>query len=218
MKKRTALIIGSTGLIGNSLVQFLVDSDHYEKVISIGRRNSGINHPKLSEVITNLDDLHELVLEDTIDDAFCCLGTTMKKAGSKDAFYKVDHEYVMKFAQLASKLKAKTFNVVSAMGANKDSLVYYNRVKGQVENELIQLNFNTLNIYQPSLLLGDRKESRFGEDFGKIFNSVFNPLIPKKYKGIEGIKVAKSMITTALSSQNQKINYITSDIMQSLGV
>ncbi|OHX66963.1 Rossmann-fold NAD(P)-binding domain-containing protein [Flammeovirga pacifica] len=216
MKQRIALIIGGTGLIGTSLINELIESDQYRKIISIARRPLGQPHIKVSEVITNLDNISNLEIKEDITDAFCCLGTTMKKAGSKEAFYQVDYNFVIAFAELSKKIQVSSFNVVTAMGSNKNSKVYYNRVKGEVQEEVIKLNFDVLNIYQPSLLIGDRDETRLGEDLGKILNKVLRPIIPKKYQGINGKKVAKSMIRTALSS-TKKVNILTSDQLQTIG-
>ncbi|ANQ50173.2 NAD-dependent epimerase/dehydratase family protein [Flammeovirga yaeyamensis] len=216
MEHRVALVIGGTGLIGTSLIEQLIDDENYSKIISIARRPLGKPHPKVSEVITHLENIDTLEIKEEINDAFCCLGTTMKKAGSKEAFYKVDHDYVLAFADLSKKLNVHSFNVITAMGSNKNSKVYYNKVKGEVQDHLIKLDFDVLNIYQPSLLLGERDENRLGEDVGKILNKVLRPIIPKKYQGIDGSKVAKSMIKTALES-NKKLNILTSDQLQSLG-
>lgn len=193
---KTALIVGSTGLIGNILLQKLINSDDYEKVISIVRKPSGISHPKLDERIIDFDKLGNLDL--TADDVFCCLGTTMKKAGSKDAFYKVDYEYPVSVAKLAKKNGAKQYALITAMGADAKSMIYYNRVKGDVEKSIEEIGFETFLIYRPSMLLGDRKESRSGESIGQVVMTTLDFMIPKKYKAIQGEKVANAMLKTTL--------------------
>ncbi|AZQ63518.1 NAD-dependent epimerase/dehydratase family protein [Flammeovirga pectinis] len=217
MNNRIALIIGSTGLIGKNIVTLLTENEQYDKIISITRRPLGISHPKLSEVITNFENLTTLELSTDIDVAFCCLGTTMKQAGSKEAFYKVDHTFIIDFFKLAKRYNVKNSLVVSSMGADKHSFIYYNKVKGETEYALMNLGLPVLNIFQPSLLIGNREESRFGEDLGKVFNQFLSPIIPKKYKGIEGITVAKAMISQAALIPSKKVSFFTSDQIQELG-
>lgn len=214
MNKRIALVVGGTGLIGNHLLKALLKNNSYEKVIALVRKPLAINNPKLKEVIVNFENLDQVSLPQNIDDAFCCLGTTMKKAGSKEAFYKVDYTYVLNFSQLATKYNVQKLQVISAMGAKANSFIYYNKVKGKTEEALAKLNIPTLNIFQPSLLLGERNEARAGEDFGKILDRFFSPIIPLKYKGIQGEKVASFMIKKALDSNNKGIHRFTSDQMQ----
>lgn len=214
METRTALVVGGTGLIGRHLLEGLLINQNYHKVTALTRKSLEIQHDKFEEIIIDFDNLSNIEIDQSFDDAFCCLGTTMKKAGSKDAFYKVDFTYVINFALLALKSNVKGFQVVSALGASSTSFIYYNKVKGMMEKELSNLNFSTLNIFQPSLLLGERNENRLGEGFGKTFNTLFSFMIPKKYKGIEGEKVAKFMINTTLIKNNKGIHFFTSDKMQ----
>lgn len=215
MIKKTAIIIGATGLVGSDLLSLLLESDKYERVISVGRRLSGQKHCKLDEVVTSLEKISTIELEGNIDHAFCCLGTTMKKAGSKQAFFKVDYSYVMEFAKLVKKHGVNNFSVVSAIGADSESMFYYNQVKGKMEEALADFEFQSLNIFRPSLLLGDRKEARLGEDIGKLMNSVFAPVIPKKYKGIHSEAVATVMLT--LSDEPQSGQHVfVSDKIQDL--
>lgn len=208
---KTALIVGSTGLIGNILLQKLINSDVYEKVISIVRKPSGITHSKLEERIIDFEQLDKLDLK--ADDVFCCLGTTMKKAGSKGAFYKVDYEYPVMVAKLAKRNGAKQYALITAIGADKKSMFYYNRVKGDVEKSIEEIGFDTFLIYRPSMLLGDRKESRLGESIGQVVMTTLDFLIPKKYKAIQGEKVANAMLQT--TQQNLKgLQIFESDKLQ----
>jgi uncharacterized protein YbjT (DUF2867 family) len=136
------------------------------------------------------------------DDVFCCLGTTMAKAESKENFYKVDFSYPLFIAKAAHSHGAKQYLLVSALGANKESSIYYNRVKGEIEDSIKQIRYKAIHIFRPSLLLGSRDEKRSGEDAAKIFYKIFGFLIPKKYQAIDSHKVAKAMIT--LASQDDK--------------
>jgi len=130
------------------------------------------------------------------------LGTTMAKARSRENFYKVDFTYPVSLAKETLKLGATKYLLVSALGANKNASIFYNRVKGETEEAISSTGFQTVHIFRPSLLLGPRKESRAGEDAAKFFYKVFGFLIPAKYKGIESLAVAKAMLYFA--SQDQK--------------
>ena len=125
---RTALLAGASGLVGGHLLQHLLDDDTWDRVVSVGRRTVDVPHPKLEQVVTVLPDLPEL---SSVDDAFCALGTTIKKAGSQEAFSAVDHDAVVALAHVAQQAGAASFLHVTAMGANTRSRVFYNRVKGR---------------------------------------------------------------------------------------
>ncbi len=208
---RCALVIGGSGLIGKILIQNLLESNKYERVRVLVRSNIDIKHPKLEVVIFNFDNPNSALVVG--DDVYCCLGTTMKKAGNKENFYKVDYQYPVQIATTALANGAKRFAIVTAMGANSKSLFYYNRVKGQVEETLKSLNFESLFIFRPSLLLGERYEARIGEKVGEKLARVFKPLIPSKYKAIEASKVAYAML--AITTSNLKGTAIyESDVLQ----
>lgn len=198
---QNALIIGSTGLIGGHLCHDLFKDSNYEKVCAINRRPSGYNDPKFTEYIVDFNGLEGLGGFPKIDHAFCCLGTTMKKAGSKDAFYQVDFDYVLSFGKLAKILGCPTFVLVSSMGADSSSSIFYNQVKGEIEEAIQAIGFETVHIVRPSLLLGNRGESRLGESIGQLVAKTFSFLIPKNYQAIEAEDVALFMKKRALSHQ-----------------
>jgi uncharacterized protein YbjT (DUF2867 family) len=125
----------------------------------------------------------------------------MKQAKTKEAFQKVDLDYPLEIAKLSKEKSATQYLLISALGADKNSGIYYNRIKGETEEVIAHVNFQTLHIFRPSLLLGERKESRPGEDAAKIFYKLFGALIPKKYKGIEGATVARAMLFLAKQEQ-----------------
>lgn len=209
---RTALVAGSTGLIGSNLLELLLADSYYSKIVALSRKPLGITHPKLENVLIHIDEwtkLHSL----EADDVFCCLGTTIKQAKTKDAFRKVDFEYPVELAKTLKQNGATSFLLVSALGANKNSRVFYNQVKGEVEEAIRNLSFQTLHIFRPSLLLGNRKEQRSGEDAAKIFYKIFGMLIPQKYKGIEALKVARAMLTEA-KTDKQGLHLYESDTIQ----
>ncbi|PLK42860.1 oxidoreductase [Emticicia sp. TH156] len=209
---KTALIIGSTGLIGGHLTQKLINHPAYSKVKALVRKPLSFQHPKLEQIIVDFDHLDTSLV--VADDIFCCLGTTMKQAGSKEAFYKVDFTYPFEIAKAALKNGARQYFIVTAMGANANSVFYYNRVKGEIERSLTDLHFPTLVVFQPSLLLGERKESRAGEGMASVIMKGLDFLIPAKYKAIKGETVANAMITIAQRGHKGK-KIVTSAEMQS---
>jgi uncharacterized protein YbjT (DUF2867 family) len=147
--RKTALLAGATGLIGSHLLPLLLASERYSKVIVLGRRPLTQVHPKLVQVVTNLNQLEARRLQLIADDVYCCLGTTMQQAGSKEAFYQVDFQYVVQLAALASSNFAAQFMVVSSLGADAESRVYYNRVKGEMEAAVRQASFRAIHIFRP---------------------------------------------------------------------
>lgn len=167
---KTALIAGYTGLVGREILGLLLNSHKYEKVIAVGRRKIDLEHPKLIQQAVDFDNLQ---LRSNVDDVFCCLGTTIKKAGSKEKFRNVDFQYPLNLAQEARNNGATAFILVSANGANKKSRFFYNKVKGELEEAVDKLGYEKLEIIRPSLLMGDRQESRLVEDIGKFFMQVF---------------------------------------------
>lgn len=191
---KTALLAGATGLIGYELLHLLLQNNHYSLVRAFTRTPLPVQHPKLENVVINFDELETYQHSLTAADVFCCLGTTMKKAGSKEAFEKVDYHYPLSLAKMALRQGASQYLLVSALGANEKSTVYYNQVKGRVENAIQSLDFKSIHIFRPSLLLGPRKEKRTGEDAAKVLYKIFGCLIPKKYKSIQGAKVAAAMM------------------------
>lgn len=202
---KTALLAGSTGLIGNQLLRLLLEAPQYDKVIALTRREITA-HPKLVQVKVELENIAEKVGSLVADDIFCCLGTTMEKAGSKEEFYKVDFEYPHLLAKATHLNGARQYMLTSSLGANKKSSFYYNKVKGEIEEAVCAIGFETVHIFRPSLLLGPRSEKRSGEVAAKLFYKVFGFLIPGKYKAIESAKVAAAMIYFA--SQNKSGNFI----------
>jgi len=213
---KTAIIAGATGLIGAHLLEALLKNEKFEKVKILVRKPLKKKHPKLEEYIIDFDRIGNYTDIMAADYAFCCLGTTIKNAGSQDAFYKVDFTYVTEFAKFAQAQGSQEFCLVSAMGADAKSFIFYNRVKGEVEHTVKAVPFRAVHILRPSLLLGDRTENRLGEAFGKKLNKWLNPIIPPKYKGIEAKTVAKAM--EHLSSRtNEGVYVYFSDVIQKMG-
>lgn len=205
MSGKSALIAGATGLTGNKLVKVLLDHTEYEKVYVFVRRPLAMDHPKLEQIQIDYYRLDAYKKYFQVDDVFCCLGTTIKKAGSQKAFRRVDYDYPVALARLAKSAGVKNFLVISAMGADSRSNIFYNRVKGQMEDSLKKIELPALHIFQPSLLLGDRQEFRLGEKAASIITPVFSPLLRggmKKYKPIQAKQVAKAMCAAAQSGSD----------------
>jgi uncharacterized protein YbjT (DUF2867 family) len=210
---KTALIAGSTGLIGTSLLSMLLPSPRYQKIIALTRRELPA-HPKLVQIKTDLSSLKTLGQNLSADEVFCALGTTMAKAGSKEKFYEADFEYPYELARITRQNGATQFLIVTALGANKTSRFFYNRVKGEVEDAITRLDFPSLHIFRPSLLLGNRSERRMGEDFSKIFFKAFGFLVPRKYKAIQANDVATAMVTAAEREEKGIFFYPSEEIQK----
>jgi uncharacterized protein YbjT (DUF2867 family) len=210
---KTAIVIGASGLIGKALTQQLINLPQYETVHILVRKPIDLQHPKLQQHIIDFDKMQQSVDFIKGDEAFCCLGTTMKQAGSKEKFYRVDYEYVNDFARLCSQQGIKKFALVSSMGADSKSFIYYNQVKGAIEQKISSYNFETTIICRPSMLVGNRTEKRIGEEIGIVIGNYLSFLIPAKYKNIHVEQVAKAMISLA-NSQLKGLQIVESDKLQ----
>jgi uncharacterized protein YbjT (DUF2867 family) len=198
---KTALIAGATGLVGRQLLDKLLGSDRYSKIIGLSRSTMSVNHPKFSNIISDFHQPGEVLRDELPDDVFCCLGTTMARAGSREKFYEVDFHFPLSLAKATFSQGARQYLLVSALGADKNSSIYYNRVKGEVEEAVINVGFHTVHIFRPSLLLGPRQEKRAGEDAAKWLYKVFSFAIPARYKAISSERVADAMLRAAEKEQ-----------------
>jgi uncharacterized protein YbjT (DUF2867 family) len=194
---KTALVAGSTGLIGGQLLELLLHDDRYSKVIAISRTPLPINNSRLVNIVSDLKNISSHAEELKCDDVFCCLGTTIRIAKTKEAFREVDFDYPLALAKIAKGNGASQFLLVSALGANSQSGIFYNRVKGEVEEAISETGFISTHIFRPSLLTGPRTEHRSGEEAAKTFYKIFGFLIPLQYKSIESIRVARAMLAKA---------------------
>lgn len=197
---RIAVVAGYTGLVGRHLVDLLLGAPGYSAVKLVGRREPAQSHPQLETVLTELGDLGRLRQRLVADDAFCCLGTTIKAAGSRAAFERVDYHMVVDFARVARAAGAQRFFLVSSLSANPRSPVYYSRIKGRTESALREVGFETLHIVRPSLLLGDRPEHRAGEALAQRLAPAFNVLLPgplQKYRAVQARDVAAALLELA---------------------
>ena len=202
METRSALVAGASGLVGGFLLQSLLENPLYREVCSLGRRALPQQHPKLTQRAVDFARLETEALPSS-EDAFCCLGTTIKKAGSQEAFRAVDHDAVLAFAKAARKAGARRFLLISALGADARSRIFYNRVKGETEEDLKSVGFESLVILRPSLLLGERAESRPGEHAAIVVTKVLGPLLrPFSGRPIEARTVARAMVALARETKS----------------
>ncbi len=208
---KTALLIGATGLVGGALLSKLVDDNRFERVIAISRRPLGKCPEKVKNVVIDFDRLDEQAELFDVDCVFSCLGTTRKQAGSLAAQRVVDYDYQLQAARLARHRGAKHFLLVSSSGARSESRSGYLKMKGEVEAAVKDLNFDILTILQPSLLVGARERSRFGEGLGEIFLNAVNSLgLLKAYQPISGDQVARALMKSACV-QKEKLKTLRLD-------
>ena len=190
------LLAGATGLTGEQLLDRVLDEPTVTRVLAPTRRPLA-PHPHLENPVGELAELLP-ALQGPVDVAFCCLGSTLAKAGSKEAFRAVDHDLVLAFARRAQALGARHLVVVSAIGADARSSVFYSRIKGETEQALIAMNWPQLTLARPSLLLGPRQEFRLGERLGALVAR----WVPGKYRGIEAAVLARALWRLALEEDN----------------
>lgn len=203
MDARTAAVFGSTGLVGTNLIGLLDESKIYREVYAF-RRNANVVNPYKKVKFLEFDKNFSISV--TTDDIFICLGTTMKKAGSKEAFRAVDFDLVVEIARRAHLTGVKRIVVISSIGANPKAGNFYLRTKGEMEEELKKFDFDLVAIVRPSILLGKRVEFRLGESLGiwffKAFGFIFvGPL--RRYRGIDASDVAKAMVQLALTAKGK---------------
>lgn len=216
--QKTALIIGASGLVGSQLLDILLHSNEYEEIRIFVRKQLNYSNQKLKQIIVDFDRLDQYNEHLLVDDVFCCLGTTIKKAKTKETFKVVDYDYPIKLASMAKDCGVKKFLVITAMGADPNSAFFYNRVKGNVERKLKEFNISSLFIFRPSLLLGNREEFRFGEKLATYLSPLFSIFLTgnrRKYRPIQAEDVAKAMYHAA-QSQKSGVTILESDEISDL--
>ena len=196
---RRALLAGASGLVGSHCLQRLLHDPHYAQVVALVRRPLDVTHPRLVQSVVDFD--HLALPAGRFDDVYCCLGTTIRRAGSQEAFRRVDFEYPVALAHAARQRGALRFLLVSALGADAASKVFYNRVKGEVEEAVRQAGIERTWFFRPSLLLGERSETRPAERAGIVFAKLVSPLLRGplgRYRAIDADAVAAAMVNVAL--------------------
>jgi len=214
---KTAIILGSTGLTGNILLQELLQNPVYSKIKLFSRKSIGFTNPKVEEYLIDLLQLEKHKNNFTADEVFCCIGTTNAKTPNKELYQKIDYGIPVAAAKLCKSNQINTFIVVSALGANHRSGVFYNRIKGEMENTVLTYSLPKTYLLQPSLIGGKRNEKRPGEYFFKIIMKIFNPLLLgpfKKYRTIDPETIVYAMIW--LANTDFKKQRIISDEIKEL--
>lgn len=204
-KTYTANVVGATGLTGSKLVPMLLGDDRFEKVRIFVRRDSGWNHPKLEQVIVDFSQPGLWKAKVTGDILFSALGTTLKQAGSKEKEYEVDFTYNLNFARIAKENGIAIYILISSIGANPRSSLFYTRMKGELDEAVAKLGFQHLAILRPSSLVGERKENRMAEKFSVPILNVITNFILKQYRPIDAALVARAMINVAFNPVPGKI-------------
>ncbi len=216
--EKTAIILGASGLTGRLLLNQLLEDEEYASVRIFSRRSLGLSHPKLKEYVGDLLKLGDFKKDFTGDEVFCCIGTTAKKTKDKGAYKKIDFGIPTAAAKLARENKIKSFLVISALGANHNSNVFYNRTKGEMEKVVLNQKIQNTYILRPSLINGKREENRLGEGIGSIIMKMINPFLFggwEKYRAIEAETIANAMHALAQAKPDYKI--IESDKIQEIG-
>ncbi|WP_410513293.1 oxidoreductase [Paenibacillus sp. BR2-3] len=217
---RIAMVLGATGLVGKAVTEALLGSGGWDEVRVLLRRPLDQKHPKLKQTLMNWEQLEQY--EDRfsgVTAVFCCLGTTIRTAGSQSNFERVDLHYPLQAAAIAKKKGVKQFLAVSSMGANPKSRNFYSRTKGRTEEGLVAVNFQGLHLFRPSLLLGPRTEYRLGERVaGRLMKALDFLMVGKgaKYRAIQGTTVARAMIKIALAG-TYGVHVYSNEVIHVLG-
>lgn len=216
MKK--AVLFGATGFIGSYLLEELLNNSDYELITVVVRKKIELAHPKLKMVIGDFQSLNELKNELVADDVFITLGTTKKNTPDQEEYYQIDHDYPVLATKIAKENGAKSVFIVTAVGANPKAKIFYSRMKGEVERDIIALDMDYTHIFEPSMILGNRTENRPSEKIFQKLTKLINPLLGgklKKYRGIEGKEIAIAM-NNAGKTPSEKVKIYQWEEMQGL--
>jgi uncharacterized protein YbjT (DUF2867 family) len=212
--KKTANVTGATGLVGKQLVQLLLENENFEKVRIFVRRNSGLTHPKLEEQVVDFGQENSWAEKLTGDVLFSALGTTLKQAGGKKNQYEVDFTFNLNFAQKAKQNGIENYVLVSSVGANSKSMIFYSRIKGELDEAVSKTGFKNLAILRPASLTGDREERRPMEELSIPVVRFVTKFFFKKYCPIHAKKVAKAMINAVLKPDYNKTIWEAAEVFQ----
>ena len=216
--KKTAIILGASGLTGGFVLQKLIEDERYDTIKLFSRSKIEGLPDKVQQFIGDLLELNQFKTDFTADDVFCCIGTTAKKTPDKTLYKKIDFGIPVAAAKLSKENNISTFLVISAMGANKNSTVFYNKTKGEMENSVLKQQIKNTYVLRPSLIGGDRQETRLLEKIGLVIFKVIQPLFIgklKKYKIVNAETIAQAMIGLANTKYSEVI--ITSEHINKLG-
>ncbi len=214
---KTAIIIGATGLTGGLLLRGLLEDDRYQTIKLFSRNSCNIKNSKIEEHLVDLFELEKQHDFFSADEVYCCIGTTKSKTPDEELYLKIDYGIPITLANLCIKKGIQTIVVISALGADKKSKIFYNRTKGRMEDEVLRNKIKNTYILQPSLIGGARKEKRLGEKAAKVLMSVLNPLLIgslKKYRSIHPKTIVNTMIW--LANNEYKSGRIPSNEIQNI--
>ena len=217
MNQKTAIILGATGLTGSLLLKRLIMDESYSEIKLFSRKSAGSRSPKVKELLGDVIQLEKFKKDFTADEIFCCVGTTSAKTRNREVYRAIDFGIPSRAARLARENKIPTFIVISSMGANKGSKIFYSRTKGEMELAVLDQKIPHTYILRPSLILGERNEKRTGEIIGARLLKLTSDLLVgklKKYRAIEADHIAAAMIALAKSKPDMKI--VESDLLQEL--
>lgn len=220
---KTVTIAGATGVVGSRALTHLLERSDVETVVAIGRRILPLEDKKLVSKVVDFQDIDSIAasLPDKVDIALCTLGTTIKKAGSKEAFRAVDYDAVLHFAQAALQKDCPHFVIVTAIGSDPNALAFYSKVKGEVEEALMGLGFERLTILRPSIIddEGERPENRIGEQIGLVLSRAIFSVVGKtrKYAPVKADTIARALLNLAFDDIQEPVRIIESDELHSLG-
>ena len=213
----TALIAGASGLVGRHLLDLLLAAPEYDRVVSLGRRKLEVAHPKLEQLVVDFAALDQALAGVRCDDVYCCLGTTIRQAGSRENFRAVDHAAVLALGWAAQRQGARRLFLVSALGADLHSRVFYNRVKGEMQAAVSAIGYESVVIAQPSLLMGDRAALGQPVRSGEVWATrLFTPvmwMVPKGVRPIQASAVASAMLAALLAAK-PGLRFLSSAQMQ----
>mgnify|MGYP000938547515 FL=1 len=202
-----ANVIGATGLVGKALVQQLLNDDRFEKVMILVRRETSLKHPKLEQLVVDFGRTETWAKQLTGDVLFSALGTTLKQAGSKEKQWEIDFTFNLNFAQKAKENGIENFVLVSSVGANSKSSIFYTRMKGELDEAVSKIGFSNLIILRPASLTGPRENRRLAEEISVPVLNILTRVTMKNYRPISDEMVAKAMINAALRNTGGKTIY-----------
>ena len=203
--KKTAIILGATGLTGSHLLKMLLKDSDYDRIKVFTRHKLKFSYPKIEEHVIDLLKLSDHATEFTANVVFCCIGTTKAKTPDKELYRAIDYGIPVEAAKLCKQNSIKQFIVISALGANPKSKVLYNQLKGEMERDVLAQQIEHTHFLQPSLIVGNRKEKRMGEDISKRIMKLFDFLIPARYKMIEAKTIAQAMVQLARKPSKEHV-------------
>ncbi len=206
--KKTAIILGTSGLTGSILLEKLLKDDRYETIKLFSRKEIENQPAKVKQFVGDIIELENFKKDFTADEVYCCIGTTSKKTPDKELYRKIDFGIPVKAAKLSKANGIKTFTVVSAIGANANSSIFYSKTKGEMEQAVLSEKIEKTHILQPSIIGGNRQENRIGEKIGLIITKLLQPLFLgklKKYRITEAEDIAQAMINLANTNTTQTI-------------